>query len=524
MALNKHVINCPSDPTNPPTSIGQHWTNTTTGDQWFSNGTASVANWIKLEGDTDIKVKVSLNDTTAGFLNGKLVAGSNIILTEQNDGGNETLEIAAAGPATDENVKVSSNDTTAGKLIDKLQAGTNIILTENNDGRNETFTIAATGSLSGELPSLQISRSAALDITGTSYVDVTFDVKDEENDSSVVEYDVVNTDRVKLKEAGLYIAFVDGQGYTATTRIIEGRLRLNDAVVVPGSDFTHRDASGGANGYEYRLGKIVIFSASANDFLSLQVKVNTATSAGDAQYRQGCLKVFKLQGAKGNDGATGATGSGSNVIVKEGNSSVLNTPHSELDFDANDFNLTDQGSGRVLIQATAGGDARKLFYADQFDNPINSDWVINALAPAIKDPSNNALTVRAFDDSAEEGVGFILSIPSGATQMKLSFKSRAKTAPTGGAKEVALNLYTREIPDNAAVGSWSGENNINSVISLPVSSTDFQYDEHTFTLASMANVLTAGRLYQFELTRDHDAASDTLVDDWYLLELIVEFI
>jgi hypothetical protein len=46
---------------------------------------------------TDEKSKVSSNDTTAGYLNGKLVAGTNITLTENNDGGNETLTISAAG-------------------------------------------------------------------------------------------------------------------------------------------------------------------------------------------------------------------------------------------------------------------------------------------------------------------------------------------------------------------------------------------------------------------------------------------
>ena len=59
-----------------------------------NNGTATG-----FDTDTNDKVKVSSNDTTAGFLNGKLVAGTNITLTENNDGGNETLTItgAAAG-------------------------------------------------------------------------------------------------------------------------------------------------------------------------------------------------------------------------------------------------------------------------------------------------------------------------------------------------------------------------------------------------------------------------------------------
>jgi hypothetical protein len=40
---------------------------------------------------------VSSNDTTPGYLNGKLVAGTNITLTENNNGGDETLTISAAG-------------------------------------------------------------------------------------------------------------------------------------------------------------------------------------------------------------------------------------------------------------------------------------------------------------------------------------------------------------------------------------------------------------------------------------------
>lgn len=44
---------------------------------------------------TDELLKVSLNDSTAGYLNGKLVSGTGISLTENNDGGNETLTVAS---------------------------------------------------------------------------------------------------------------------------------------------------------------------------------------------------------------------------------------------------------------------------------------------------------------------------------------------------------------------------------------------------------------------------------------------
>ncbi len=46
-------------------------------------------------GSNDEKVKVTSNDTTADFLQAKLVAGGGVDVTEQNDGGNETLEVRA---------------------------------------------------------------------------------------------------------------------------------------------------------------------------------------------------------------------------------------------------------------------------------------------------------------------------------------------------------------------------------------------------------------------------------------------
>ena len=46
----------------------------------------------------DIKAKVSADDTTPGYLNGKLVEGANVDFTENNPGLNETLTIAVNNP------------------------------------------------------------------------------------------------------------------------------------------------------------------------------------------------------------------------------------------------------------------------------------------------------------------------------------------------------------------------------------------------------------------------------------------
>lgn len=92
MALKVHTIESTSDPSAAPASINQHWVNTSSGDMWLSKGTASVADWVKVE-DTDVKVRVSADDTTGAYLDTKISAGTGITLTELSPGGNESLEV-----------------------------------------------------------------------------------------------------------------------------------------------------------------------------------------------------------------------------------------------------------------------------------------------------------------------------------------------------------------------------------------------------------------------------------------------
>lgn len=66
----------------------------------------------------DYKTKVSSNDSTAGYLNGKLVAGSNTTIIENNDGSNETVQINA------------------------ITAGSGIVLDLDDDGLNEATALS----------------------------------------------------------------------------------------------------------------------------------------------------------------------------------------------------------------------------------------------------------------------------------------------------------------------------------------------------------------------------------------------
>lgn len=177
----------------------------------------------------------------------------------------------------------------------------------------------------------------------------------------------------------------------------------------------------------------------------------------------------------------------------------------------------DSAEASGLKYATVKGEVLR-FYADQLDNPVNSDWAVNALAPAAADSNNAGLTVRLFDDTTEEGVGFITSVPAGKTNLKISFKSRAETAP-GATRTVGLKLYQRGILDNAAVEAWSA-GTVLTDIDIPTNEF-FQYDTQTITLASLG--ITAGELTQFELTRINPAGGTELTGDWSLAEIVVEF-
>lgn len=152
------------------------------------------------------------------------------------------------------------------------------------------------------------------------------------------------------------------------------------------------------------------------------------------------------------------------------------------------------------------------------ENPVNADWAVNALAPAAADSINAGLTVRLFDDTTEEGVGFKMVVPASATNMTLEFRSRAEVAPAA-ARTVGLNLYQRGMPDNTAVDAWSGGTQLTD-IDIPNNNL-FQEDSQTITLASLG--VTAGELTQFELTRINPTGGTELVNDWVLAHLSVEF-
>lgn len=158
--------------------------------------------------------------------------------------------------------------------------------------------------------------------------------------------------------------------------------------------------------------------------------------------------------------------------------------------------------------------SHKMFQADQMESPVSSNWAVNALAPLIPDASNTALSVRAFDDTTVEGIGFTMRVPTGATNIILGFLSRAASAP-GGSVNVGLNLYKRAIPDNSAIPAWGSATALTNL----AFTTNVLYQKDSQTIAISTLGLTVGVTYLFELCRN--VPTDTLSGDWLLHSLTV---
>ena len=110
------------------------------------NSGATIANNGTATGfstDTNDKVKVSSNDTTAGFLNGKLVAGTNISLTEGSDGGDETLTAAFSG--TISTSQIGANQVTGAKLNNDVISAQTELATEPAD--TDEFLVSDAGTI-----------------------------------------------------------------------------------------------------------------------------------------------------------------------------------------------------------------------------------------------------------------------------------------------------------------------------------------------------------------------------------------
>lgn len=159
----------------------------------------------------------------------------------------------------------------------------------------------------------------------------------------------------------------------------------------------------------------------------------------------------------------------------------------------------------------------KWYPADVLRSATNADWSINANAAIATDSNNAGLTVRLFDDTAEEGAGIGMNVPEAAENLRLWIISRGENGTSGN---VEVTLHYREAPDNGAVGAWAQED-MASVVAIPANE-NWQYDNWDLDLSALTTAITPGSQYLFQITRN-TIGTDTLAGDWAVLAIGFEY-
>jgi hypothetical protein len=220
------------------------------------------------------KTRVSANDQTTGYLNGKLVAGTNVTLTENNNGSDETLTISATlGPSPDEKVKVSSNDTTEGYLNGKLVAGTNVTLTENNNGGNETLTVSSTDTNDAAKVSVNDTTPGFLNGKLVAGTGISFtENSDGANETLTITSTVTDTnDKAKVSANDTTAGFLNGKLVAGTNvTLTENNDGANETLTIA--------AAGGVTGFTASQNT----SSPNNTVNASQLLVDATTTNADA--------------------------------------------------------------------------------------------------------------------------------------------------------------------------------------------------------------------------------------------------
>lgn len=258
---------------------------------------------------------------------------------------------------------------------------------------------------------------------------------------------------------------------------------------------------------------VTIWDTSNNQIVTAQsvtaTNANTVTIVVTGNTKT--LKVVVIA----NGAAIVAGGSTPSSVITSYEGVTVSTAATKLNFQGQAVGVTDAGSGTTNI--TIG--SRFTFFAASLDTPVNADFAVNALAAMVTDPTYNSLNVRSFSNTTEQGVAYLVSIPAGATAMTVKIRGRAQTAP-GVASVVQPRIYYRLLPNNTAVGAWSAAQELAN-ISIPTNA-NFQYATQTIQLSTLG--LTAGNLYQMELTRRVTGVTGTnLAANFLMAELTVEF-
>lgn len=155
--------------------------------------------------------------------------------------------------------------------------------------------------LTGNTNSVQARRTSGYTLTNT-FVNITLNITDIENDPTIISHDNVNTDRIYMYQSGLYeLHYHCDIGQGTTVNDFETRLFLNDLSAINGSSLSGKSSSTD----RITVASNTIFSATSGNYITLQARFPASTGG---IITNAVLSVKQLRGIKGDTGSTGPQG------------------------------------------------------------------------------------------------------------------------------------------------------------------------------------------------------------------------
>ncbi len=228
-----------------------------------------------------------------------------------------------------------------------------------NDATNVDLNLSELG-LDADLAGAQGNRTTSLVVPGTATA-VTFDTTDVEIDDTVVEHNNTTTSRFYLYEMGNHLAYINLVVENTSNQPRTLRLQLyKNGTAIPS---TQIDFVLGAGVSDAITRVIQLNNATGGDYY--EVYLTDLGATGNITLKAGTRFGFlRLSGKTGAQGPQGPAGSGSSINLKEGGVPVVNTPHTDLNFDGNSFNVVDNGDGSVTITAVGSIFGNGFQYAE----------------------------------------------------------------------------------------------------------------------------------------------------------------
>ena len=158
-----------------------------------------------------------------------------------------------------------------------------------------------TASVTDTLAGVQARRTTNFSLTNQNqWYDIPLDSTDVETDSTVIEHNNTNTERIDIKADGLYrLTYHLDADDSGVTHDIQGKLRLNNTTDIPGSFLE----STNYQGEHSPLTGAIIAELSTGDYVTLQAQRLTANTI----INETLLTVVKMDGIKGDEGIPGPT-------------------------------------------------------------------------------------------------------------------------------------------------------------------------------------------------------------------------